>query len=69
MKTFFLYFLPILFSLLYSKLSFSQETGFKEIIKKQQEKILLIENNLKSLIGTLENKDVNKSISDQLNKI
>ena len=67
MKKFFLY----LFLFLYfnSNISFAQEAGLKGIIKKQQDKIQLIENNLKSLIGTLENKDINKSISDQLNKI
>ena len=69
MKKFFLYFLFIFLSLLYSNISFTQEAGLKGIIKKQQDKIQLIENNLKSLIGTLENKDINKSISDQLNKI
>ena len=56
------------FSLFYS-ISFAQEAGLKEIIKKQQDKIQLIENNLKSLVGTLENKDVNESVSDMLNKI
>ncbi len=69
MKKFFLYSLFIFYSLFYSTLSFTQEAGLKGIIKKQQDKIQLIENNLKSLIGSLENKDVNKSISDQLNKI
>ena len=69
MKKFFLYFLFIFLSFFYSNISFTQETGLKGIIKKQQDKIQLIENNLKSLIGTLENKDVNKAISDQLNKI
>ena len=69
MKNFFLYFLLTFFSLFYSSLSFTQEAGLKEIIKKQQDKIQLIENNLKSLVGTLENKDVNKSISDLMNKI
>ena len=69
MKKFFLYFLFIFLSLIYSNISFTQEAGLKGIIKKQQDKIQLIENNLKSLIGTLENKDINKSISDQLNKI
>ena len=69
MKKFFLYFLFTFLSLLYSNISFTQEAGLKGIIKKQQDKIQLIENNLKSLIGTLENKDINKSISDQLNKI
>ncbi|MFL2822196.1 MAG: tetratricopeptide repeat protein [Alphaproteobacteria bacterium] len=69
MKIFFLYFLFIFPYLFYSNISFSQEVGLKGIIKKQQDKIQLIENNLKSLIGTLENKDINKSISDQLNKI
>ena len=69
MKKFFLYFLCIVLSIFYSNISFTQETGLKGIIKKQQDKIQLIENNLKSLIGALENKDVNKSISDQLNKI
>ncbi len=69
MKNFFLYFLFIFLSLFYSNISFTQESGLKGIIKKQQDKIQLIENNLKSLIGTLENKDINKSISDQLNKI
>ena len=69
MKKFFLYFLFIFPSLFYSNISFTQEAGLKGIIKKQQDKIQLIENNLKSLIGTLENKDINKSISDQLNKI
>ena len=69
MKNFFLYFLFIFPYLFYSNISFSQEVGLKGIIKKQQDKIQLIENNLKSLIGTLENKDINKSISDQLNKI
>ncbi len=69
MLNFFLNILILFFSLFYSTVSFSQEAGLKEIIKKQQDKILLIENNLKSLIGTLENKNVNKSISNQLNKI
>ncbi|GIR62260.1 MAG: hypothetical protein CM15mP67_03630 [Alphaproteobacteria bacterium] len=69
MKKFFLYFLFIFLSFFYSNISFTQEAGLKGIIKKQQDKIQLIENNLKSLIGTLENKDINKSISDQLNKI
>ena len=58
-----------IFSLFYSTLSFTQEIGLKGIIKKQQDKIQLIENNLKSLIGSLENKDVNKSVSNQLTKI
>jgi len=69
MKKFFLYFLCIVLSTFYSNISFAQEVGLKEIIKKQQDKIQLIENNLKSLVGALENKDINKSISDQLNKI
>ena len=69
MKKFFLYFLLLFLSFFYSSISFTQEAGLKGIIKKQQDKIQLIENNLKSLIGALENKDVNKSISDQLNKI
>jgi len=69
MKKFFLYFLFVFTCLFYSNISFTQEAGLKGIIKKQQDKIQLIENNLKSLIGTLENKDINKSISDQLNKI
>ena len=69
MKNFFLYFLFIFLSFFYNNISFSQEAGLKAIIKKQQDKIQLIENNLKSLIGTLENKNVNKSILDQLNKI
>ena len=56
-------------SLFYSNISFTQETGLKGIIKKQQDKIQLIENNLKSLVGALENKDIDKSISNQLNKI
>ena len=69
MKNFFLYLLFISLFLSHSTTSFTQETGLKVIIKKQQDKIQLIENNLKSLIGTLENKNINKSISDQLNKI
>ena len=69
MRKFFLYFLLTFASIIYSTISFTQEAGFKEIIKKQQDKIQLIEKNLKSLIGSLEDKDVNKSISDQLNKI
>ncbi len=69
MKKFFLYFLFIFPCLFYSNISFTQEAGLKGIIKKQQDKIQLIENNLKSLIGTLENKTINKSISDQLNQI
>ena len=69
MKNFFLYFLFIFLSFFYSNISFTQESGLKGIIKKQQDKIQLIENNLKSLIGSLENKNINKSISDQLNKI
>ena len=69
MKNSFLYFIFIFLSLFYSNASFTQETGLKGIIKKQQDKIQLIENNLKSLVGTLENKDVNKSISDLMNKI
>ena len=69
MKNFFLALLILSFSLIYTKTSFTQEAGLREIIKKQQDKIQLIENNLKSLIGTFENKDINKSISDQLNVI
>ena len=69
MKKFFLYFLLSLFPLFYFSISVAQETGLKGIIKKQQDKIQLIENNLKSLIGTIENKDINKSTSDQLKKI
>ena len=69
MKNFFLYFFLVIFSLFYSTLSFTQEIGLKGIIKKQQDKIELIENNLKSLIGKLESRDVNKSISEQLYKI
>ncbi len=69
MKNFFLYFLFIFLSFFYTNISLSQEDGLKGIIKKQQDKIQLIENNLKSLIGTLENKNISKSISDQLNKI
>ena len=69
MKNFFLYFLLIFSFLCYSKISFTQEDGLKGIIKKQQDKLQQIENNLKSLIGKLENRDVNKSISDQFNKI
>ena len=69
MNKFFLYFLFVFLSFFYSNKSFTQEAGLKGIIKKQQDKIQLIENNLKSLVGTLENKDINKSISDQLEKI
>ena len=69
MKKFFLYFLIIFNPLIYSSVSFSQEVGLKEIIKKQQVKIQLIENNLKSLIGKLENRNINQSISDQLSKV
>ena len=69
MKKFLLYYLLVFLSFFYSNISFSQETGLKGIIKKQQDKIQLIEKNLKSLIGTLENKNVNKSISNQLIKI
>ena len=69
MKNFFLYFLFIFLSFFYTNISLSQEAGLRGIIKKQQDKIQLIENNLKSLIGSLENKNINKSISDQLNKI
>ena len=69
MKKFSLYFLLIFLTFFYTNISFTQEAGLKGIIKKQQDKIQLIENNLKSLIGTLENKNINKSISDQLNKI
>ena len=69
MKKFFLYFLFLFLQIFYSNISFTQEAGLRGIIKNQQDKIQLIEKNLKSLIGTLENKDINKSISDQLNKI
>jgi septal ring factor EnvC (AmiA/AmiB activator) len=69
MKKFFLYSLFIYLSFFYSNISFTQEAGLRGIIKKQQDKIQLIENNLKSLVGALENKDTNKSILDQLNKI
>ena len=69
MKKFSLYFLLIFLSFFYTNISFTQEAGLKGIIKKQQDKIQLIEKNLKSLVGTLENKDINKSILDQLNKI
>ena len=65
----FLYFLLIFLSFFYPNISFTQEAGLRGIIKKQQDKIQLIENNLKSLVGALENKDTNKSILDQLNKI
>ena len=69
MKIFFVYFFFLFIPLFYSNVSLAQEAGLKGIIKKQQDKIQLIENNLKSLIGTLENKDINKSTSNQLNKI
>ena len=69
MKKSFLYFLLIFLYFLYPKISFTQEAGLRGIIKKQQDKIQLIENNLKSLVGALENKNTNKSILDQLNKI
>ena len=69
MKKSFLYFLLIFLSFLYPNISFTQEAGLRGIIKKQQDKIQLIENNLKSLVGALENKNTNKSILDQLNKI
>ena len=69
MKIFFIYSTFIITTLFCSKISFTQEAGLKGIIKKQQDKIQLIENNLKSLTGKLENKDLSKSISDQLNKI
>ena len=69
MKKFLSYSLLISLCFFYPNISFTQETGLKGIIKKQQDKIQLIENNLKSLIGTLENKDVNKSVSNQLTKI
>ena len=69
MQKFLLYFLLLFLSFFYSNISFTQEAGLKGIIKKQQDKIQLIENNLKSLIGSLENKDVNKSVSNQLTKI
>ena len=69
MKNFFLYLYILIISLFYPTICFTEEAGLKNIIKKQQDKIQLIENNLKSLIGTLENKNVNKSISNQLNKI
>jgi len=69
MKKSFLYFLLIFLYFLYPNISFTQEAGLRGIIKKQQDKIQLIENNLKSLIGSLENKNINNSISDQLNKI
>ena len=69
MKKSFLYFLFTFPCLFYSNISFTQEAGLKGIIKKQQDKIQLIENNLKSLVGALENKEINKSISNQLNKI
>ena len=69
MKIFFLYFLLILSFVSHSSKISAQEAGLKGIIKKQQDKIQQIEINLKSLIGKLENRDVNKSILDQLNKI
>ena len=69
MKIFFLYFLLIFSFVCHSSNIFAQEAGLKGIIKKQQDKIQQIEINLKSLIGKLENRDVNKSILDQLNKI
>ena len=69
MKNFSSYFLLIFSFICYSTISFSQEEGLKVIVKKQQNKIQQIENNLKSLIGKLENRDVNKSILDQLNNI
>ena len=69
MKKLFLYCLSLYFFIFYSTIGFTQETGLREIIKKQQDKIQLIENNLKSLIGKFENKDLNKSILVQLNKI
>ena len=69
MKKFFLYLALIFVSLFYSTFIFSQEVGLKEIIKKQQDKIQLIEDNLKSLIGQLENKKIDKSILDQIDQI
>ena len=72
MKLVFIY-LTFCFNLLSSYTAFSQESGIKEIIKKQQVKIQLIENNLKSLIGKLENKtqtsSEDKSIINKLNDI
>ena len=69
MKNFLLYFFLIFTPLFYSNISFTQEAGLKGIIKKQQDKIQLIEGRLKSLTGKIENKDVDESISNQLNKI
>ena len=69
MSKLFIYIILIFTYLMYSKISFSQEVGLKEIIKKQQDKIQLIEGNLKSLIGRIENKEISKSFSDQLSKI
>jgi len=69
MKKVFLYILISLPFLFHVSISSAQDAGLKGIIKKQQDKIQLIEKNLKSLIGTLENRNVNKSISDQLYKI
>ena len=72
MKFVFIY-LIFSFSLFLANIASSQESGVKEIIKRQQVKIQLIENNLKSLIGKLESKtqtsSQDKSIINKLNDI
>ncbi len=72
MKLVFIYII-FCFNLLLAYTASSQESGIKEIIKKQQVKIQLIENNLKSLIGKLESKtktsSQDKSIIKKLNDI
>ena len=56
MKLLFIKLITICFFILNSFTAYSQDNGLKEIIKIQQDKISLIEDNLKSLIGKIENK-------------
>ena len=61
MKLLFIILITISFFILNSFTAYSQDNGLKEIIKIQQDKISLIEDNLKSLIGKIESKIRDKS--------
>ncbi len=73
MKSLFICIATIVSLISLSNLSFSQDDGLREIIKNQQNKINLIESNLKFLVGKIENKinhKTNETISnDKLEKI
>ena len=65
-------FILFFFIILKTNLCFSQESGLREIIKNQQNKINMLEDNLKSLIGKIEDKSNNNNkniLDDKLGQI